>query len=577
MANLPYEKMNCDASLARKLLEHILESGKTNSTARQQLYDTLNINVSEKDLALLLQKEKIDSTEQFLIEYAVMNKKMTAVDCLQIGEKKWKNSLHARALFLITRELLKNNYREYQNFLDAYLEKSQKSSEVLSLHNLIFQGGKESSAPQTIALISNCNLDYLAKFLELDALSSNLDVGIWNSDFDNWAGQLYQGSSQLYEIAPCLTVVYLSSLGLTKASSQFTLDAITLFTTGLEKYLEKAQGSILLLLPEPLEEEYYSDSPAYQWRKEWKMQLHQWHIQYNRPERITFCDLEPLIQEVGKEKWFAARYWYHAKLPCHLNTLLPLSRYIFRYIKKLLQQSLKVIVCDLDNTLWGGIVGDDGWQNVDLDPNGSGGAFIRLQALLKHANNNGVILAIASKNEESAVREVFSKRPEMLLQWENFTLAKVNWSPKPDNIRELAEQLNLGLQHFCFLDDSPFERDSVIKLLPDVLVSELPEEPDQYVQYLVHSGLFFFPHTTGVDRNRPALYQSEMLRVAEREKSKNYASYLQELSMELFPYTISSDNIARCEQLLQRTNQFNVTGLRMTQAEPSVTGQSAQP
>jgi FkbH-like protein len=142
----------------------------------------------------------------------------------------------------------------------------------------------------------------------------------------------------------------------------------------------------------------------------------------------------------------------------------------------------------MDNTLWGGIVGEDGIAGIQLDHSAGADPYLRLQAFLKRLLEKGVLLTVVTKNNEADVREVFEKRQEMLLQWDDFVLIDANWQPKSDNISDQARELNLGLQNFCFLDDSPFERAEVAAALPEVIVPNLPEAADDVVGYLARSG-----------------------------------------------------------------------------------------
>jgi FkbH-like protein len=549
------------------LIDNINRPGVSRWTNNARLHAAVKINSSPEMLTELIGKERLDRIEKFIIENGIFSRCLSVGDYLKINHTRWKDDLDPRGLYVILLDLFREGKSEYHDFLRPYLASTNSMPELLNLHATILPHNNLAQPGRPIVVISNCNLQYFARYLELALFADGIATEVKVTDFDNWAVELSDEHSTLNQLGPSLVIFYLSSLGMTKAGSQYGREGIDIFVDAFERYLDRTAGMVLLILPEPLEEEYFAESQAYGWRWRWLAELHSWREKSPHAARVVFCDLTSLIQEVGRTGWYAPRYWYHAKLPCHINAMPSLGRYVFKHTRKLMRQSIKVIVCDLDNTLWGGIVGEVGWQNLDLDPNSSGAAFLRLQSLLRHANDNGVLLAIASKNDEKIVREVFSYRREMLLSWENFTLTRVNWDPKPDNIREMADQLNLGLKHFCFLDDSPFERAAVREGVPEAMVPELPAEPDQYVPYLLDSGLFFFPSSTEVDRMRPALYQAELSRDATRRRSPDYATFLETLAMQLFPDDISEDNIKRCEQLVARTNQFNLTGIRLSLSE----------
>jgi FkbH-like protein len=273
-------------------------------------------------------------------------------------------------------------------------------------------------------------------------------------------------------------------------------------------------------------------------------------------------DPGPLIMELGSARWFAARYWYHAKLPCHPNAMIALGRHLATTIARCIVRPVKVIACDLDDTLWGGTVGEDGWRGLRLDPHGTGAPYIRLQAFLKDLAERGVLLVALSKNNEADVREVFQKRTEMLLRWEDFAASRVNWRTKSENLRDLSETLRLDLGSFCLLDDSPFERAEVRHALPTLIVPELPTAPEDFVSFLARCGLFQIPIVTAEDRDRGRHYRDETARETSLKASASYEDFLRTLDLRAVAEPIDSANIERVVQLVGKTNQFNLTTRR---------------
>jgi FkbH-like protein len=233
-----------------------------------------------------------------------------------------------------------------------------------------------------------------------------------------------------------------------------------------------------------------------------------------------------------------------------------------------LGSSRKLLVVDLDNTLWGGVVGDLGWENLRLGGHDYvGEAFLDFQRAIKALRNRGILLAIASKNEESVALEALAKHPEMLLRAEDFVARRINWNDKAANIAELAEELNLGLQSVVFIDDNPLERARVREALPEVLVPEWPDDKTLYASTLGELSCFDSAHVTAEDASRHAMYATE----AERKRSRAGVSSAEDWMLSSGTVVkieeFSDANRERIVQLLNKTNQMNLTTRRLSSRE----------
>jgi FkbH-like protein len=229
-----------------------------------------------------------------------------------------------------------------------------------------------------------------------------------------------------------------------------------------------------------------------------------------------------------------------------------------------LGQAKKVIVCDLDNTLWGGVVGDDGPQNLKLGaPDPVGECFHAFQKTLKGLRSRGILLAISSKNEEKFALSVIEEHPAMVLRKDDFVAWRINWDDKAKNLISLAEELNLGLDFFVFLDDSPQERDQVRQLLPQVLTPDLPVSPSELAPFLSALNCFETPSLGAEDLARTNMYQAERSRKEALEVSGDVDSWLQSLHTEVRVAPLRQESLARAAQLLNKTNQFNLSLRRL--------------
>ena len=227
-----------------------------------------------------------------------------------------------------------------------------------------------------------------------------------------------------------------------------------------------------------------------------------------------------------------------------------------------LGRAAKCLVLDLDDTLWGGVVGDDGPDGIRLGGGYPGSAHAELQGLARDLAAQGVILAIASKNEESLATEAIAGHPEMRLRPESFAASRIDWNPKPDNLRAIAEDLNIGLDALVFVDDNPVERDAMRSLEPGVTTVELPDEPAGYAARLAAGGYFSTLASTAEDRGRTAMYRAQVRRKEFARGSAGREEYLAGLESRLSVEPLTPATAGRIVQLFAKTNQFNLTGLR---------------
>ena len=227
----------------------------------------------------------------------------------------------------------------------------------------------------------------------------------------------------------------------------------------------------------------------------------------------------------------------------------------------------KCLIMDLDNTLWGGIIGDDGIENIQIGDLGIGRAFSELQLWIKQLKQRGIILAICSKNDEDKAREPFEKHPDMILRPEDIAVFVANWNNKADNIRYIQSILNIGFDSMVFLDDNPFERNMVRTNIPQIAIPELPEDPAEYLNYLQTLNLFETASFTEEDEQRTLQYQEEANRTIVQQQFTNEADFLKCLEMVSLVQPFNSFNTPRVSQLTQRSNQFNLRTVRYTEEE----------
>jgi FkbH-like protein len=229
----------------------------------------------------------------------------------------------------------------------------------------------------------------------------------------------------------------------------------------------------------------------------------------------------------------------------------------------------KCLVLDLDNTLWGGVLGEDGVDGIRLGGDYPGKAYSYWQRSLLQLSRNGVILAICSKNNESDVQEAWDKNPHMVLRREHFSALRINWQDKATNMNELADELNIGLDSMVFIDDNPSERELVKQMLPQVEVPDFPEKPYQLMPFfkMLVEKYFRIYKVTDEDRRKTEQYRANAIRNAEKSRFTDLESYLYSLDMELDINLADEHNVPRISQMTQKTNQFNLTTRRYSEAD----------
>jgi len=276
-----------------------------------------------------------------------------------------------------------------------------------------------------------------------------------------------------------------------------------------------------------------------------------------------FFDLENLVKNIGSLNWQDQRMYYWAKLPFNTN-------YVDIYCSKLINLviadkglSKKALILDLDNTLWGGVIGDDGIDGIKAsigDPVGE--AFLNFQSYCKRLKNRGVLLCVCSKNSTENAILPFKDNPDMFLKEEDFIVFKANWNNKADNIKEIALELNIGLDSLVFVDDNPIERNLVREFLPEVEVPEIPSEVSYFPEIISAAGYFESIRFSKDDIKRANDYKSNKEREILKSSSTDISHYLKSLEMVSKMSNVNLKNLTRPVQLMLKTNQFNLTNIR---------------
>jgi FkbH-like protein len=283
-------------------------------------------------------------------------------------------------------------------------------------------------------------------------------------------------------------------------------------------------------------------------------------------------DVAHIAETVGLAAWHDPTLWNLAKVPFSGEFLALYADHVCRLLAALRGKSRKCLILDLDDTVWGGIIGDDGLSGIVIGQgNATGEAHLEVQRTALRLRERGIVLAVSSKNTDEVARRPFKEHPEMLLREDHIAVFQANWNDKASNIAAIAAELSLGLDAMVFLDDNPVERSLVRRLLPQVAVPELPPNPALYARTLLAAGYFEAITFSEEDKKRAALYQHNARRVALQKQAGDVDAYLASLDMQLTLGPFDSTGRPRIAQLINKSNQFNLTTRRYTEAEVAAT------
>jgi HAD-superfamily phosphatase, subfamily IIIC/FkbH-like domain len=289
----------------------------------------------------------------------------------------------------------------------------------------------------------------------------------------------------------------------------------------------------------------------------------------NAPSFVHILDAEFLATRRGTASVYDHRGWFETKQLYASDFAVDIAREVGSIVASLHKSSKKVLALDLDNTLWGGVIGDDGMTGIEIGgTHARGEAFKQFQLAIAQLAKRGVVLAVCSKNDYKNATEPFEKHPEMVLRLKDIASFQANWEPKSENLRRIAQELNLGLDSIVFVDDNPAEIEIVNQFVPEIETILLGPDPSTYASHLLNCRYFEPRSITADDLQRGEQYQAQAARTAAMSTSgTDMASYLTSLDMHSVISEFTSVDVPRISQLINKSNQFNVTTRRRTEAE----------
>lgn len=468
----------------------------------------------------------------------------------------------------------------------AYTQRSNEITQLgeryimITFHELKRQAREAKQKPTVgkLAILGDCATQLLATAIKGYGYAHGLNLDIFDADYNQIEVQVIDAGSELYRFAPDHILLFMCTEKLyecfceTKPSDRgkFAEVAFRKIKGHWDSILSQRVVHILQYSFVEKDDGIWGnfsskreDSFLFQLRKLNLLMME--GAQQNKS--VFLLDLNAIQRQMGSGVFFDEKYYYSAKTPISLTAMPLAAKQVIDVLDALRGRVKKCVILDLDNTLWGGVIGDDGLSGIEIGELGAGHAFSEFQMWLRELRRRGVLLAVCSKNNEDTAKEPFEKHPDMVLRLSDISMFVANWQDKASNIRVIQQTLNIGMDSMVFLDDNPFERELVRSLIPEITVPELPEDPALYCTVLKQMNLFETASFSAEDAVRTEQYQAEAGRVALQKQFHSMDEYLMSLEMRAEVKPFDAFHYPRIAQLTQRSNQFNLRTVRYTEED----------
>lgn len=429
-----------------------------------------------------------------------------------------------------------------------------------------------------IALVGDTATQLLATAIKGLGVERGYNIDLFEADYNQVERQFMDPASELYDFNADIIVVFQSTIKLEEHHSELNQESQSALAGDRMDFVRSICTNQLLAGKKIIYFNYpeigdtvfgsYSNkvesSFTYQTRK---LNYELMNLAQQYPD-FYVCDIAELQSKLGRDAMFAYNVYVTTEMIFNANALPYVASRVMDIVCAIKGQFKKCLILDLDNTLWGGVIGDDGLEGIQLGHGlGIGKAFTEFQMWIKKLKQRGIIICVASKNNEETAKEPFEKHPDMILKLDDIAVFQANWETKVDNIRTIQSILNIGFDSMVFLDDNPFERNMVRENIPGITVPELPSDPGLYLEYLYSLNLFETASYSNADKDRTKQYQVEAKRVSLSKTFTNEGDFLKSLNMVSTVSGFTKFNSPRVAQLSQRSNQFNLRTIRYTEAD----------
>lgn len=442
----------------------------------------------------------------------------------------------------------------------------------------LLKGDLSALTPISIYLVGDSATQFLATAIKGIGVERGYNIHLIEADYNQVERQFMDPTSEMFEYDAEIIVVFQSTHKLGEHHSLLSVDKQSMlaedrlsFVASICEIPALANKKIIYFNYPEIEDTVFgsyankvTSSLSYQVRK----LNYELMVLAQRYPNLFICDIAGLQNKIGRNIMFASNVYTSTEMVLSIDALPYVASRVMDIVCAIKGQFKKCLILDLDNTVWGGVIGDDGLEGIQLGHGlGIGKAFTEFQMWVKKLKQRGIIICVASKNNEEIAKEPFEKHPDMILKLDDIAVFQANWETKVDNIRTIQSILNIGFDSMVFLDDNPFERNMVRENIPSITVPELPEDPSDYLEYLYSLNLFETANYSNADKDRTKQYQVEAKRVSLSKTFNNEADFLKSLNMVSTVSGFTKFNTPRVAQLSQRSNQFNLRTIRYTEAD----------
>jgi FkbH-like protein len=439
-----------------------------------------------------------------------------------------------------------------------------------------------SLIPRRLAILRSFTVEPVVPLVRAAAFVNGIDLNVHVGQFNAYVQEILNKDSSLYSFAPDIVILAVQTRDLAPElwSRYPELTALDIQKVGdraltdLDHWIKAFRShSNAYLIVHTLEAPLFpsqgildSQSSSSQVAAIQKINDEIRHIA-TRYTGVYLLDYDAMIARHGRARWYDERKWLTVRMPIAADHLKDLADEWLRFIHPLVGKTCKALVTDLDNTLWGGVIGEDGVEGIRLGVEYPGAAFQAVQRALLDLHQRGILLAVCSKNNIADAMEVLEKHPGMLLRPEHFAAWRINWNDKAVNLREIATELNIGVDSLAFLDDNPVERERIRSDLPEVTVLDLPDDPMEFARVLRRSPVFERLALSEEDRERGRYYAGQRQRLELERSASSLEDFFRSLRQEIEISSVTPATLLRVAQLTQKTNQFNLTTRRYSEQQ----------
>jgi FkbH-like protein len=438
--------------------------------------------------------------------------------------------------------------------------------------------------PYRLAILRSFTVEPMAPLLRAAAFCAGIDLTVHVSDFNAHVQAIMEASSSLYSFAPDAVVLAVQTrdvapdlwnefTGLTSEQVRSSMDRVTNeFQAWIRAFRQKSSAHLIV---HNLETPAFPTAGLLDSQSNSGQSTAIWEINRSlttfasEQAGVYVLDYDGLVARYGRASWHDERKWLTVRLPISASHLNDMVAEWMRFLHPLTGKIAKVLVVDLDNTLWGGVVGEDGITGIKLGTEYPGAAYQAVQRALLDLHRRGILLAICSKNNRDDALDAIENHPGMLLKPAHFAAIRINWTDKAQNLREIARDLNVGVDSLAFLDDNPIERQQVRVALPDVFVIDLPSDAMEFARSIRDCPAFERLTLSKEDQQRSAMYHAQREREQLEQTITSREDFYRSLHQEAEISPVTKANLSRIAQLTNKTNQFNLTARRYSEQQIS--------